>query len=110
MKDSRYKQGSSKNCTTIGCMGNPDPKNLIDAEDFKGTICKICFCVHEYWEEDNLIIINDEKKSENEKEKKEIEYPFPKFTDEEKRKMNYEYAKRFKIKQKPGEQKKLFDL
>lgn len=49
-KKTETRRGATIRCKEKICGGgNPKPKDLIEATTFTGTICKHCFCVHE-WE------------------------------------------------------------
>lgn len=44
----RQRHGASLRCEVKGCMGNPKPKDIKEAETFCGSICTKCFAVYDY--------------------------------------------------------------
>lgn len=106
--DPRYKKGPSQNCQVPHCMG--DPKQVFNAETFRGTFCAECKAIHRYWEED--ILNNEPVQEERKKEKPEHEYKIPTVSDEEYRRINREYflmyKNKYNLKEKETEQLDMF--
>lgn len=71
MAEKELRRGPTIRCEIPECMGNPKKKDLIQAQTFEGTICKKCFCVHEWMKENKEQEINtDEILTQKEQEKK----------------------------------------